>query len=576
MGGTIVVESRFGEGSTFAFTVTVGLRADVPKAMAPTREELGDLRVLVVDDDPASRDILNDMFGDWSIPVKLVASGDEALAAVHAAERAGAPFDLVLLDWQMPEMDGIEAARLIVRDATLPDVPVIFMVTAHGRAEIMARADSAGIYAFLVKPVDSSMLLETIASVFGRRIGQHRGGDATQAATAAGRVLAGSHVLLAEDNEINQQIAVELLAHVGVSVEIAENGAIALAKVLDNPERFDAVLMDVQMPVMDGIAATEKIREHIAADRLPIIAMTAHAMERERRRCLDAGMNDHVTKPVDPALLIGALARWIRPRAPGAAKRDVVPAPRPADAPVDAPVWAPVWAPDDAAAEVACGTAAGAATGTRTAVLDLDSALRRVNGNRPLLRRLVGSFRDKFTGAADQLRHLTADGESRRAEQLSHTLAGVAGQLGAMALARRAQALERALHAGPPDAITELLDRLEPTLAATMAAARGFVDSPAAPGAAPVGEESLATAAGRPEPGTLAASLAELRGLVARNNLKARRVFAELRPGLLGDARAAHAAKLGDQLDRLDFRAASETLTALEAIASPSGTRELA
>jgi two-component system, sensor histidine kinase and response regulator len=573
MGGMIVVESRFGEGSTFAFTVAVGLQAHAPKAVPATREKLGDLRVLVVDDDPVSREILSEMLAGWSMPVELVASGDEALAAVHAAEVAGAPFDLVLMDWQMPAMDGIEAARLIVRDAILPEVPVIFMVTAHGRAEIMARAESAGIYAFLVKPVDSSMLLETIASVFGRRIGQHRGGDATKAATAAGRALAGSHVLLAEDNEINQQIAVELLADVGVSVEIAENGAIALAKVLEHPERFDAVLMDVQMPVMDGIAATEKIREYIAADRLPIIAMTAHAMERERRRCLDAGMNDHVTKPVDPALLIGALARWIRPRAPAPTKRDAAPAP--VDAPTNAPDHARADTPIDASADAPSDAPAEA----RAAVLDLETALRRVNGNRPLLRRLLASFRDKFTCAGDQLRRLLADGESRQAELLSHTLAGVAGQLGAMALSQLGRAVERALHNGQAEAVTGSLDRLDATLAATMAAARGFIDPPAAPSATPAataGAKRPTTADDRLEPGNLATSLAELRQLVAGNNLKARRVFAALRIGLAGGEAEAHATKLGDQLDRLDFRAASETLVALEATVKLSGIPEIA
>jgi len=491
----------------------------------------------VADDDPGSREILSHMLAAWSIQVAVAGSGAEAVAAVRDAALAGIAYDLVLMDWHMDGMDGIEAARLIAHDGTMTSLPVIFMVTAHARAEIMARAASAGIEAFLVKPVESSMLLDSIGAVFGWPAVRHRRGETMPAAVTA-LALAGRHVLLAEDSEINQQIAVEILAEYGVSVEIAENGAIAVAKVLEHPERFDAVLMDVQMPEMDGIAATEKIREHVGADRLPIIAMTAHAMERERRRCLDSGMNDHVTKPVDPAKLIGALARWIRPRGAALTQRDQALAPA-ASPPPDTMGQRPA------------------------ALLDIATALGRVNGNRPLLYRLATAFHDKFAGSGSELRRLIAGGEPRQAELLSHSLAGVAGQLGAMELSQIARALELALGEGRPDEVPELLDMLVPTLTATMAAVGDFASLDAV---------GTATAPVRPAVATL---LAELRQLLAQNNLRARPVFAELRAGLAGGDSGQLAARLGDQLDRLDFGGAGETLVALEAALGPAGSSEL-
>ncbi len=540
MGGTIVIESVFGKGSTFACTVTVGLQSAEAERVPASLKPLNDLRVLVVDDDQTTREILNHTLVGWSMQVTLAPSGEEALAAVRGATLAGTPFDLVLMDWLMPGMDGIEAAQLIFRDANQTDVPVIFMVTDHGRDEIIAAAESAGIVAFLIKPVDRALLRDRIESVFGRPTAQHADPRALPA-----DIVAGSHVLLAEDNEINQQIAVEILADVGVSVEIAENGAVALAKVLEDPDRFDAVLMDVQMPVMDGVTATEKIREHISADRLPIIAMTAHAMEQQRRRCLDAGMNDHVTKPVDPAVLIAALGRWIKPRNPAPISIAAVPEPAPA-------------APD-------------AAVGTiDVPALDVASALHRISGNRKLYCRLLESFVDKYADTGSELRRLVANGETRQAMALSHTVAGVGGQLGAMALWRSAQAVELALYDERSDALPGLLDILDPTLAEAVAAAGAFIDLAAGDPALAAG--IAAAAADQRLPGNLAGSLAELRALVAANNLKARRVFAELCGCLGNDLAQPHAVQLRAQLDRLDFRAAGETLATLEAVLGQPGS----
>jgi hypothetical protein len=211
------------------------------------------------------------------------------------------------MDWKMPGQNGVEVAQAIRAGAGAEKPPIVIMVSAFGRSDLFDAAKRAGIESFLVKPVDPSLLLETIQSLFTASVGSREAAPAEPRTTQ----LSGSRVLVAEDNAINQQIVEHLLTRLGVAVEFAGNGREAVDAVLRDYTRFDAVLMDVQMPEMDGLEATRLIRNHVDAAQLPIIAMTAHAMETERQLCLEAGMNDHLTKPVDPKALTKALGRWI-------------------------------------------------------------------------------------------------------------------------------------------------------------------------------------------------------------------------------------------------------------------------
>ena len=372
MDGTISVESQPGQGSVFRFSAKLAV-PDVQTAPATLPpDQFRRLRVMVVDDNAASREILQEMFKSWSMPIGLAASAPEGLSALEAAALAGTPYDLVLMDWKMPGMDGVTAARRIRESTTMARLPTVMMVSAYGREEAMMDAESVGISAFLIKPVGPSMLLDTIMDVLARN-----GRPAIPAPRAPERLpmvapaLRGAHVLLAEDNEINREVAVEILSDAGLVVAIAENGRIARDMALAPDADYAAVLMDVQMPEMDGIEATMRIREQISADRLPIIAMTAHAYEQERQRCFDAGMNDHVAKPVDPAVLVATLDRWLKPRDGGAAVA-AIPAPAPppiAELPESLPPF------------------------------DLAAALLRVNGKRALLRKLIVDFGRKFAEA---------------------------------------------------------------------------------------------------------------------------------------------------------------------------------
>ena len=312
MGGELWLESESGVGSTFHFTGRFGVGADDAPGPADTAERLGLPRTLVVDDNSAAREVLSAMLRRLGLRVEAVAGGAEALAALEAA--AGDPFRLVVLDWCMPKMDGISLARAIGR-LELATAPALVLVTG-GNPEA---AREAAIGALLGKPVTPSALLEAAAEAMG--VAQfapkrpRRGGEGRYEADRA-RVR-GARLLLVEDNDINRELAVELLESNGLSVAVAVNGQEALERL--DKERFDGVLMDCQMPVMDGYAATRALRSQRRFRDLPILAMTANAMAGDRERVLEAGMNDHIPKPIDVDLLFSTLARSAGARALGTA-----------------------------------------------------------------------------------------------------------------------------------------------------------------------------------------------------------------------------------------------------------------
>jgi two-component system sensor histidine kinase/response regulator len=442
MGGEIRVDSEPGKGSVFAFTAWFGLGDESTLARKVIPDSLSGLRALVVDDNSAARQILAELLRALHFEVGAVAGGAEALKALAAA-RSDHPFGIVFLDWKMPGMDGIEAARRI---RALPEAPRLVMVTAFGHDEVRAAAESAGIEAFLVKPVSQSTLADAVLGMFAPAAG-----EAVRAAPeqVAAQPLAGARLLLAEDNEINQQIAVELLEAAGASVDVAGDGRIALEK-LAGAAAYDAVLMDLQMPEMDGFEATARIRADARFAKLPIIAMTAHAMVEERERCLQAGMADHITKPIDPEAMFRTLARWVKPRAAAAA----------------APVAAASFA--EAIPEVDG--------------LDAAAGLKRVAGNRKLYLSLLRQFCAKQADAGQRVAAALAAKDRATAERVAHTVKGVAGNIGFADLAAFAGALEKAIHAGR--GVKSAQSKFEAALARDIAAL-GDALPPEAPAAAP-------------------------------------------------------------------------------------------
>jgi PAS domain S-box-containing protein len=421
MGGRIWLESEPGAGSTFTFTVWLGVgKAEGLGKIVP--ERLAKLRALVVDDNPAAREILEESLSAVASRVDLVSSGKEAIAAIHQHDPSE-PYDVVFMDWRMPGMDGLEASRRIKSDAALSHQPAIVLVTAFGRDEVREEAERLDLDGFLVKPVTKSMIVDTLVSVFA---------GAGEAAAAVGEGeqatrLRGARILLVEDNEINQQIAIELLEGAGAAVKVASNGREAVEILSGGPEPppFDVVLMDLQMPVMDGYQATARIRSEARFRALAIIAMTAHATIEERQRCLAAGMNDHISKPIDPAMLIETVARHWRPAGEAA---------RGAEASAASAREAPLREGPPAAPAEDLPSIDG---------LDAKDGLSRVAGNRKLYWKLLRQFVGEQGPVVGEIAGALARGDRALAERLAHTLKGVAGSIGARPIQAAAGALEK-------------------------------------------------------------------------------------------------------------------------------------
>ncbi len=432
MGGQIWIESEAGVGSTFLFTVWLGVGTGSARILP---EQLPGLKVLVVDDNSAAREILADVLMGVTDNVDVVSSGAEAVAAVRQHD-ATAPYDLVFMDWKMPGMDGLQATRQIKNDSSLRKQPCFVMVTAFGREEVREESEQLGIDAFLVKPVNRSMIVDTLVTLFAPSSAELAHASAED--RHAGR-LRGARILLVEDNEINQQIAVELLEGIGAKLTVAANGREALALLKENPTAYDMVLMDLQMPVMGGYEATAKIRGELALTDLPIIAMTAHATLEEKQKCLEAGMNDHISKPIDPVGLFETVGRFYQPTAATAP-----PEPIQSSLPNDFP---PI------------------------AGLDAKDGLKRVAGNRTLYQKLLRQFADQQADSAAEITDALANSDTALAERVAHTIKGVAGNIGATAVHTAAGTLEKLIRDQAPAAeiaaaIHALSAALDPLLAA--------------------------------------------------------------------------------------------------------------
>ncbi|PHV33891.1 multi-sensor hybrid histidine kinase [Janthinobacterium sp. BJB312] len=520
MEGEIDLVSEAGVGSTFFFTARFGLAA-VPRDNLLLPQQFHGLRVLVVDDNPSAREIFVSMLTALGFEARAVLGGALAIGAVAQARAEGRPYGLVLMDWKMPGMSGLDTLAGIRADAAGIDAtPACIMVTAFHREALLeaARQRDLPLDGVLNKPVSASTLLDQIAFVFGGVTGQSRKTQRQSSYRDDERALRGAWLLLVEDNEVNQEVAQHILNDAGIRVDIASNGAIALAKIEENA--YDGVLMDCQMPVMDGYQATRKLRQDPRYSNLPVIAMTANAMVGDKEKCLDAGMNDFIAKPIDVAQLFGTLARWIAPATP----QEV----------------AAVVAQPEAELPVIAG-------------LKMAEAMRRVGGNAALMRKLLERFVETQFDAMQRIVAAIENNQLETAIREAHTLKGLAGNIGAGGLADSAARVEHLLslgsHDGLPQALaacTLALDELVPKIVLAMQSRAN---------AAEAGGVAVAHVA-PVDRAQLEAGLRELSQLLQQDDAQAVKHLDGIGPVLVAAGQAEHARQLKRMLGQYDFEGA--------------------
>lgn len=519
MGGTISLESKVGTGSEFQvvlpFALQTGLASDITTR---SRNTLGDLRILVIDDNPTSRDYLGKAIATWHWQAEGVASGKEALERVRTLAQRGEFFDVVIADWQMPEMDGLCTLQAIRAQLPSRTIATVIMVSAYDHSTLMQAPEAAEMDAVLVKPVTSSNLFDTLHEAQAARAELKPSSRDEIVAPASRKPLQGVHLLLVEDNALNQFVAKGILEHAGASVEVSENGQQAFDRLSAEPARYQLVLMDVHMPVMDGISATRAIRSELQL-KLPVLAISAGVLSYEREQCLSAGMDGFIAKPIDADQMLATIRQHLSA---------ALPAPAAPASPKVQSASTPVI--DD------------------LAVFDVGALLSAGNDDQNYVDTLIALIRKIVSngiGPIADAQLAWREGRLRDAARSFHTLRGSLGYFGAQRFAATALQIEQAIHDNDPARVDALLPLVEEDLQATLAAAERWL--------AREGRSAISP----PAPADIEPTqLEELCTLLQQQNLDACQYYDRMRPALLAELGSDKLIALDVAMDRLDFHAA--------------------
>jgi len=432
MGGEIHVESEPGKGSNFIFTAQLGIgEASEARSHIPIADLRG-MRALVVDDNSTAREILSTYLESFTFDVTTAENAEVAIDILESKQELP---DLIVMDWLMPGLNGLEAAQKIRQDLHLAKDPHIIIVSAFASSSLAKKSGAEYVDILITKPISPSQLFAAVMEAFGQKVDgagtKHLSGR--QAEMDALRPIQGASLLVVEDNEINQQVASELLEHALFNVDIANHGQEAIDMI--SRGQYDCILMDVQMPVMDGFTATRELRKEERYKALPILAMTANATHEDRQRCEEAGMDDHIAKPIIPKVLFETLLKWVPHK-----ERELPDAPD-----GEATDATSVELPDLQGVDTAAG-------------------LARVGGNVHSYLKLLNKFAENQANAIDEIRSAITGGDGELSMRLAHTLKGVGGTIGATVLQEAAAKLEATLKKDPQDLSEKLVATVEQEL----------------------------------------------------------------------------------------------------------------
>lgn len=444
MGGSIRVESEPDKGSCFSFTAFFEKVKSSESQKRNIPFNLRGMKVLLIDDNASALEIMREMLSAFSFEVTTASSGLYGIQMIEAANK----FNLVIVDWKMPEMDGIETIQKIRQITGIESVPKIILMTAYGREKIMRKAENEGVEAFLFKPIKPSVLFDTIVEIFSTGVdilSDKKSNDIVHDKNTDMDIdlsqVRGAKILVAEDNELNQQIAIEILEQAGFIVDVANNGKKALDLIKKNND-YDSLLMDIQMPVMDGYEAARQIRmwenenmiDNRAMMRIPIIAATAHALKDDLQKCIESGMDDYVSKPIDPIQLFHALKKWISKNKIGLEIR-----PKASEKPDH----------DDSFSD------------DYISGIDMDAGLRHMAGNKRLYVDILKGFAIKYSSEPYRIREFIKSKDNRMASIACHTFKGISANIGATQISLIASELENDIKAGDVQSSFRTLDNLE-------------------------------------------------------------------------------------------------------------------